>query len=66
MNLNDSTDLVMELCDGSDLSTPLKLMRLEETRGLNEELVRKILKDVMVALFVLHNKNIIHRGNQYV
>ena len=54
--------IIFEYCNGGDLQSFLDKYVKENNKGLSEEIVQYIMKQLIDAFKYLHNKRIIHRG----
>ena len=54
--------LVMEYCNGGTLSDCLrKYININNTKGFTEEIIQRIMRQIVNALYYIHSNNIIHR-----
>ena len=54
--------LVMEYCNGGTLSDCLrKYININKTKGFTEEIIQRIMRQIVNALYYIHSNNIIHR-----
>ena len=57
----DSFFLVMELCNGGDLSKCLEKYKEKYNKPFTEEIVQYLMKQIVTAIKYCHNKKILHR-----
>ena len=53
--------IVMEYCNGGELSKALQNYQLKHGKALNEELVQYLMRQIISAFKTLHNKGYMHR-----
>ena len=54
-------NLVMELCNGGELSKCLEQYKAINKRAFSEEIVQHLMKQIVSSINYLHQKNILHR-----
>jgi calcium-dependent protein kinase len=57
----DSFFLVMELCNGGDLSKCLEKYKEKYNKSFSEEIVQYLMKQIVTAIKYCHSKKILHR-----
>jgi NIMA (never in mitosis gene a)-related kinase len=57
----DSLHIVMEFCNRGDLQNLLKKAKEKNVSGLKEEVIWNICLQIVLGLYYLHKKNILHR-----
>ena len=55
------TFLIMELCDGGELSTCLEEYQKRYNKPFSEEIVQYLMRQIISGIKYLHDKNILHR-----
>ena len=61
MKTNNNIYIVMEYCNGGDLTKCLKKYTEINKRPFSEEIVQYLMKQIITGLDFLHSKNILHR-----
>jgi serine/threonine protein kinase len=62
---NDKYFLIFEYCNGGDLESNFKLYYEKFNKNFNEEIIQKIIKDILNGLSCLHRNNVIHHDLKF-